>query len=316
MRARSSTRAALARVLPWAVAAAILWLLLTRIDASALLAGARDADLRVFVPAVLSGVAAWFLLESAAFAYLFSRFNAPLTWREARSLRALTYLLTPINWNLGTAAIILHLRRSKGIPALDATSSLALYGLIDALALFGLTAVGVAAQPSSPGLRTMGWVARGLLAAQIAFLVVFVARWPRQGWATRLRSLRLFRSHARATWRDVGVLLAIRAVYFAGFVVFFWAGARAFGVAAPLAHMAAVVPVILMVAAIPITPAGLGTQQAAMLALLAPYGSEAEILAFGLAYPVALVFARLPLAALYSRDLAALRSAVRGARAV
>lgn len=304
----------LKRILPWVVAALILWFLFRGVAVEGVAASLRAADLGVFAPAAMLGVTAWFLLESAAFAYLFSRFNAPLSWREARSMRGVTYLMTPINWNLGTAAIILHLRRSKGIAALEATSSLLLYGLFDGVVLGLLSVLGIALLPSARELHTIAWFASILLAVQVAFLGLFLLRWPRQAWAERLRSLRVFRSHAQVTWRDAAVLFAIRATYFSGFVLFFWAGVRAFGVSAPLSHMAAIVPIVLMVGAIPITPAGLGTQQAAMLALLAPYGSEPQILAYGLLYPIAIIVARLPIASLYLRDLATLRSALRGAQ--
>ena len=94
----------------------------------------------------------WWLLESGAFAYLFTRFNARVTWREARSLRGLTYLVTPINWNLGTAAIILHLRRSKGIGAVQSTSSMLFYQTIDLMVLATLALAGASALPASPAI--------------------------------------------------------------------------------------------------------------------------------------------------------------------
>ena len=95
-------------------------------------------------------VTAWWLIESRAFAYLFSRFNADVTWKEARALRGLTYLATPINWNLGTAAIIMHLRRSKNIGAVQSTSSMLFYGGIDLLTLSTLALIGSTALPESP----------------------------------------------------------------------------------------------------------------------------------------------------------------------
>jgi hypothetical protein len=48
-----------------------------------------------------------------------------------------------------------------------------------------------------------------------------------------------------------------------------------------------------------------------MLYLFDPYGTEAAILAFSLAYPVALILGRLPLGLLYLRDLAGLRNSLR-----
>jgi hypothetical protein len=137
------------RVMPWGIAAAILWLLFRRVPFEDALRAVDEARLEVFVPAVLVAVTLWFWLESTAFARLFSRFNAPVSRSEARSLRAVTYLVTPINWNLGTGAIILHLRRSKGIAALEATSSMLFYGLIDGLTMGSLMLVGVWMLPAT-----------------------------------------------------------------------------------------------------------------------------------------------------------------------
>jgi uncharacterized membrane protein YbhN (UPF0104 family) len=302
-----SVASILRRTLPWVVAAVVLAYLFRRVSFGESLAAARRADLLSFGAAALLGVVTWFLLESTAFSYLFSRFNAPLTRGEARSLRALTYLLTPINWNLGTAAIVLHLRRSKGIAALSATSSILFYELIDGIVLSALALGGARALPASPMTATVTRAAGGLLAVEVACLAAFMLPLPPWRWVLRMRSIGVFRTHSLATWADVAVLFAIRSVYFGGFVLYFWAGTHAFSVAVPLEHLAAVVPAILLVGSLPITPAGLGTQQAAMLYFFSPFGSEAQILAYGLVYPVALIVARVPLGLLYARDLALLR---------
>ena len=220
----------------------------------------------------------------------------------------MTYLLTPINWNLGTASIVLYLRRSKGIAALAATSSLLFYGLIDGLVLGGLTLLGVQTLPPSPMVDTIANVAKWFVSVQLVLLAFFLLPLPSWSWRQRLRGLGVFRTHALATGRDVAVLLAIRGLYFVGFVVFFWAGTHAFAVNVPFSHLAAVVPAILLVSGLPITPAGLGTTQAAMLYFFGPFGSEAHILAYGFSYPVVLVAARIPLGLLYIRDLALLRA--------
>ena len=90
---------------------------------------------------------------------------------------------------------------------------------------------------------------------------------------------------ARRPSRDLAVLVAVRACYFGAFVLYFWLGTHAFHAGVPLLLAMAATPIILVVGALPITPAGLGTQQAAMLYLFAPYGSEAAILAFALSFP-------------------------------
>jgi uncharacterized membrane protein YbhN (UPF0104 family) len=297
----------LRRILPWAVAAAILWVLFRRVPVADAWGAAGEARLEIFVPCILVAAIFWFLLESGAFAYLFSRFNATLSWAEARSLRGLTYLVTPINWNLGTASIILHLRRSKGVGAVESTSSMLFYATIDAIVLGSLALVGISLLPVSPVIEQIRPFLLGFVAFEIAVLTLFMAPAPEWRWLLRIRSLRLFRTFGIAVWRDVALLALIRSAYFGGFVLLFWLGTRAFHVELPLGSAMASTPVILAAGGLPITPAGLGTQQAAMLYFFSSYGSEAAILAFGLAFPVAITLARMPLGLLYIRDLAALR---------
>ena len=257
-------------------------------------------------------VTVWWALESAAFAYLFTRFNARLTWREARALRGLTYLVTPINWNLGTAAIILHLRRSKGIGAVQSTSSMLFYGLVDLMVLATLALAGASTLPASPAIASIQRAAAIADCFAIALLAVSMTSRPRWSWLRRLRGAGIFSTHRQATLGDLAVLVAVRTCYFGGFVLYFWLGTWAFHAAVPLLFALAATPIILVIGSLPITPAGLGTQQAAMLYLFAPYASEAAILAFALSFPVALICTRLPLGLLFIRDLAALRASQRG----
>jgi uncharacterized membrane protein YbhN (UPF0104 family) len=83
-----------------------------------------------------------------------------------------------------------------------------------------------------------------------------------------------------------------------------------FGIELPLTLAIAATPAILMAGVVPITPAGLGTQQAVMLYFFAPYGDEAAILAFGLTFPVALILFRCLIGLRYLSELPKLRRAV------
>jgi hypothetical protein len=271
----------------------------------------QRARLLDFALVTALAVTAWWLLESGAFAYLFTRFNAHLSWKEARALRGLTYLVTPVNWNLGTAAIILHLRQSKGIGAVSSTSTMLFYGQVDLLVLSSLALAGAWTLPASPAIARVQHAAAIADGFAVALFGLQMTSWPHWTWLERLRGAGIFSTHRRAVVRDLAVLVAVRACYFGGFVLYFWLGTHAFNAAVPLTLALASTPIVLVIASIPITPGGLGTQQAALLYLFGPYGSEAAILAFALGYPVALTLARLPLGLLYVRDLAALQESQR-----
>jgi hypothetical protein len=312
---RSAPLAWLWKIAPWAIALAIFYALFREVAIAEAWAAARSARLEWFLPAMLVAVVLWFLIDSAAFAFLFSRFNAKLGWAEARSLRGMTYLVTPINWNLGTAAVILHLRTSKQIAALESTSTMVFYQLVDGMVLAGFVAAGAALLPWSPETASLRNIAAGFVLIQIVTLALVMGSWPRWRWLVRMRRFGIFRSHQAAAPRDVAVLVLMKGLYFSVFVGVYWMGCRSFGIELPLQLALAATPAVLMAGALPITPAGLGTQQAAMLYFFAPYGDEASILAFGLTLPVALILFRSLIGLPYLKDLPKLRLALAEQRA-
>jgi len=310
-RVGSSTAVARLKTLgPWAIAAGILYYLFADASIAEAWDAARSARLELFLPAMLSVVFFWFLIDSTAFSFLFTRYNAFLSGAEARSLRGMTYLLTPINWNLGTAAVILHLRTSKNIGALDSTSTMMLYQTIDGILLAGYVVLGVVLLADSPETQSLRNIALGFVCFQLISLIVFMGKRPSWEWLERLRSRGFFRSFQMATPGDIGVLLGLKALYFAAWIGIYWLGCQSFGIELPLRLAIAATPAILLVGALPITPAGLGTQQAAMLYFFSPYGEEAAILAFGLTFPVALILFRCMIGLRYMSDLPKLRRAV------
>ena len=195
---RPNLTSRLRRLLPWILTAAILWYLFRKVPAVQAWQAAREARLDIFIPVSVAAVTLWFFLESGAFAYLFSRFNAALTWSEARSLRGLTYLLTPINWNAGTAAIVLHLRRSKGIGALDSSSSMLFYSTIDGIVLGCLTLIGTRTLEPSTTITGIARAAAVFVGVQVVILTVLMLRQPDWPWLRRVRNLGIFRTYRMA----------------------------------------------------------------------------------------------------------------------
>lgn len=300
----------LKKLAPWAIAGGILYYLFADASIAAAWEAALSARLELFLPAMLLVVLLWFWIDSSAFAFLFTRYNAPLSGAEARSLRGMTYLLTPVNWNLGTAAVILHLRTSKNIGALDSTSSMMFYQMIDGMLMAGYVLVGAMLLPDSPETRSIRNIALVFECFQIFNLMVFMGTRPSWPWLERLRARGLFRTFRMATMRELGFLLLLKALYFAAWIGIYWLGCHAFGIELPLYLAIAATPAILLVGALPVTPAGLGTQQAAMLYFFSPYGAEEAILAFGLTFPVVLILFRCVIGMRYMSDLPKLRRAM------
>lgn len=307
MSARTDARGArhLRSAVQWGVGLLILWLLFRNVPFAEAMEAARRADLTLLVVASLLVAIIWFLLDSAALSFLFSRFHVPFSYREARSIRALSYLLAMVNWNLGSGAIMLHLRRTKGLPLTASLASMLFYNSLDGFVLLGMAAFGFAT--AAGGMQDFA-IGVGIAFAVLLALVLAI-RSDRPAWEPldRLRGATVLRTIRTATPADFALMGVARLVYFLIFVLYFWAALRAFSVEVSATYLMGTVPLVLLSGVLPITPAGLGTQQAAMLYFLSPFGEEASILAFGLAFPVLMMLARLPLSLLYLPDLAALR---------
>ena len=306
------TRAWLRSALQWSVGLLVLWLLFRNVPLDETVAAARQADVWLLLLVTAATCVIWFWIDSAAISFLVTRFHVPFSKREARSIRALSYLVAMVNWNLGSGAIMLHLRRSKEIPLTSSLATILFYNSLDGFILLAMAAVGLAT--SGHGTRGAAFAVAGVLAALIALVAALRADWPEWEVIARVRNSLPVRTIRAATLRDVTLVGTARLVYFLIFVFYFWAALRAFSVTVPALHLVGSVPLILLAAVLPVTPAGLGTQQAAMVYLLRAFGDEANILAFGLVFPISFMVARAVLALFYLGDLAALRSSLAEAR--
>lgn len=295
------------QVLPWLIAAGCLVYSFEVVPLDESLAALRRARLATFFPLATGAVLTWFALESAAYAYAFSRFNAPLSWREARSLRALTYLLTLIHWHVAKAAVVLRLHSTHDVGILAATSTLLLYQMIGVLVLALFAIAGALLLPPTAAALQVALPSAVLVAVLAASLVAIRSDRPRLRMLDEIRGLSLLQAHRRFEIRDLAILGASRAAYQMVFVFAYYFGMRTFGLAPSFSHVMIATPLLQAVGSLPIAPAGFGTQQTAMLFLFsdpAVGGRDGPaILAFGFSLPIATMILRGLLAAFYLGDL-------------
>ena len=198
-------------------------------------------------------------------------------------VRGATYLLGVLSYSLGQGAMGFYLQRCGLATSRAAGIVLFLlivnFGLLLIMSGLGLLA---GALPGFPGLS---FLALGLAAGMLAYLSVVSLR-PQflQGWRLLAPLLEAgLGGHLRAAAGRMPHVLIL--------VLTFWGALRLWGISVPLLQGLVLIPVILFLAALPITPAGLGTFQAGMVLLLSPYvplanpeARAAAVLAFSLVY--------------------------------
>jgi len=185
-------------------------------------------------------------------------------FKDVVLVRGASYLLALVNYSAGQGGIVWFLHRRDGVPLARATGAVLLTTGAFLLAVVGAVAAGLALE-AVPQARSLHWLLWLVAAGLPVYLGIIFAR-PR--WLTRYSLLQpLF---------DAGVLgtlaaTAGRVVHLAVLVVAHAMVYRLFGIDLPVRAALVLLPIIFLVQALPIAPAGLGTTQAAAVALLAPY---------------------------------------------
>ncbi len=252
----------LTRIAAWLVTLAILGYLFWRYPiADVLRALGRAAPWTV--PALALLVVPIYLADSFAIARTFTWFVAPLRYREVLAIRGATYLLALVNYTIGQGAIVYFVHRSRGVPVLRGAAAVLLIMGINLLMLLLLATAGMALGADTvPALRTLIYVAY----AGLAVYLTAVALRPRFLTARPIFDVLLsagLSGHLKA--------LLVRAPHICCLLAFSYVSLRAFDVRVPPVQAVLCLPVVFLIAVLPISVGGFGTTQAAMIYFFARY---------------------------------------------
>ncbi len=281
-------------VLAYTLAAAIILYLARGTSLSQFASILRHANPWWFLLACAGSFAVWFFGETYLYAKLFSYFHVPTTFREMLPANAAQYFLQAINQVAGGAALVLFMRRRKGVPIFAGGASLVFLGLVD---VWLMSAAGLAAALLVPS-SWLGprWYYPAIMTVGIGLVVWFWLRGrPRSRalrWIYDRPSLLSFRQARPSHYL---LLILIRTPIFAAQAFALYFQLLSFGVHAPLIQVLAFEPAELFLSALPITPAGLGVLQAVLVLGFHAYGTRATILTVGLAISTMGIVMRLPL---------------------
>ncbi len=298
------------RLLPFALATALVAAILMRLDIGLLVRQLGRAD---YPGLIFFATAITFLLLTAdtfATVGIYRRTVCPISFQQLFVLRAASYLPSLLNHHVGQAWLTYFLSKVYRAPLWRvAGATLLTYATtLGCLLMFGVLAV-----PFNT--ERIPWLAPLLaIVTVIAFLYLgAIAAKPRflREWQTSAPLLEVgVRGHLLAFVYRIPHMI----VLFAGSWLVFWF----FGIRIPLGHALATVPLLMLVAALPITPQGMGTRDLLSIQLFSRYAAgtpdaqRAAIVAATLSWACALTLVQLLVSSIFMRKARRLLAASSG----
>lgn len=250
---------------------AIFALLLRRVPAAALVDALAAADYRLFLALMIPNTIFYFAWDTLVLTFVIRWFHGPVSYRHLLPVRAASYVVGFFNTNLGRGAMAAYLSRRLHAPFLELGSTVIFLVLTEYTQLVLWAMLGLL------GFRVE--VSRSLLAVAAAVALF----WLLVRWLLAPRAWTIFRTFRLATPARYAQIVALRAPMFLVSLCLHYYAAHAFGIHIPFAQLLTFLPVIFMLAALPVTIAHLGTTQAAWIFFFSQYAPVPRLLAFSLA---------------------------------
>lgn len=309
------------RLAPPLLTAAIFYYIFQHIPLPRLLGAFDAADLPRFLAVMIPNTLAYFAWDTLVLACAIRWFHGPIRYSDLLPVRAVSYVVSLANTNLARATVAYYLKRQLGDSFMVLAGTVLLLTLLEFTHLILWATAGMLADLG----RMRGDLLRVLagLAAFWALFLLYVKRdfapwraltsriaesWPALRGRFRVREWKLFRTLVDAPLRRWGQIILLRAPMFFVSLVFHWLGVKTFGMEIPFLQMMAFLPIVFMIAALPITVARLGSTQAAWIFFFQGFAAPEQLLAYSLASHLTFALTRAALGIIFLprawRDLA------------
>lgn len=311
------------RALPWVATGLLVGYMAWTTDMDTVVEAFSHVSLPLVLLVTLGGTLLSFFLDSLAVQRVFHRLVTPITYRETLPIKATSYFLNLLNYNLALVGMAMYLKRKKDVPFWRSLGALALLNVVDILSVCCMIGVGLVAAwldgaEALPAARATGQVIVALAIPGFVVFLVLVRLDPKVWWIQKVLNLQLL-----APCRTVGLttileLLLLRFLLLGGYIGVNFLVLRLFSVDVPLSLLLIYQPLLTFVQAVPISVSGLGAPQILMRRFLGPFvpsgvlHPEAVVDASTTTGIFGYVFFRLIVAYLFMGDLS--RDVIREAR--
>lgn len=293
------------RLLPPLITLIIFCFIFRRVPFSRFLQALQGADYAGFFSLMLPNSIIYFAWDTLVLAFLMRWFHGPLRYRDLLPVRAVAYVVSLMNTHVARGAMAFYLTRQLRAPFFELASTVIFLWLVELTHLALWATIGMVAFTSAvpqdlfwiPAAFVVFWFAfllyvRGGFAPWRAVLSPLSRRFPRLQGRARLRDSAILRTFRQAPLKRYGQVILLRApLFFVSLLFHYWA-VRTFGIEIPFGRLIAFLPIIFMLASLPITVAHLGTTQAAWIFFFRDYAAESQLLAYSLSSHLAFMLGR------------------------
>jgi len=265
-------------ILAWVGTALLLGYLAATTDLEAAWAALRGADLPRLLATLFWAIPSTYLLDSLGVTVLLRRVGVRVPCGEFLRVKGASYLLNIVNYNLGLVlmAAVVKTRSDRGWGS--AGSPFLMLNFLD-LSVFGILVIAALSLGQcpfpDPAVRTALWVAAAGATLIPPFLMAF-SRLPQdRGWFGRLAGHGLLEAFRRLDPRFLPLILLARAGLVLLYALMNRSFLLSFGADVPLPKLLVFMPILTLVAFIPISVSGLGSTQVVMRSFYGPFVSPA-----------------------------------------
>jgi hypothetical protein len=285
--------------LPFAIAGGLLAFVAVRLDFDAFVDHLADIDYAAYMAFALGFAIVLLLTDTLATAWVYRRILGPVGYRDFLVIRGASYVPSLLNHHVGQAWLTYYLSKIYGARLWRAAGATLLVYATTFGCLFVFASVSLILD-----WERFDWLPTVVAAVAVAGLIYLVV--------IRLRPAALTSRHLTAPLVEVGVrghfvALAYRVPHMVVLFIGTWVPFLFFDVDVPLVDALALVPPLMIVVALPITPQGVGTRDSFALQLFAGFavGSAGEqaaaVAAATISWAVAVTLIQIPMSLVFFR---------------
>lgn len=263
------------QVLPWLGTFVLLGYLAHTTDLETVSKAVMEADILLLALTALAGTLATFFTDTWCVKLAFSRFVCPVTYREALPIKATSYFLNVLNYNVALLGMAFYLKKSKDAPFWRSLGAMFFLNVMDIVALCVMLCAGLLATWGDDTLdgatRAVAWTIVGGGLAGFSVSVLLLKLNLPIPVISRMMKLEILKPLAELDLMTLCSFVLLRVFFLSQYLLAQWAFLFLFGVEVPGPRLLVYLPLLTFIQIVPISISGLGTVQLVMRSFYSRY---------------------------------------------